>query len=246
MKLLEWLDEYFSKNELETINKLKRDIKVLEATLELREDTIFKLGSDIQSLQKSLLEAKEMSLKDISDAREEAIGQFLNNNRNHYNSYSKIHLGKRLTHWCRNDNDKTPLITGTTYDDIANNCLIETRRMVKYVIDPKENWQTANETITRKAGDCEDGAILLYNMMVASGIPVHRVRLNAGDVKGGGHAYVTYYSDLKGWVILDWCYWFNESVGLQKTWQEAEKYFGIWFSWNEEYVWEDIQDGGAL
>jgi len=93
---------------------------------------------------------------------------------------------------------------------------------------------------------CEDGAILMYNIMAKSGIPAHRVRLNAGEVQGGGHAYITYYSDVRGWVILDWCYWPNAAKNLRQRWSTAKRYFGIWFSWNAEFVWQNIPGGGIL
>jgi hypothetical protein len=84
--------------------------------------------------------------------------------------------------------------------------------------------------------NCEDGAILMANIMVESGIPYWRIRLNAGDVKGGGHAYVTYLREKDNkWYILDWCYWSNESINFGRTWAEAKNYFGIWFSWNNKY-----------
>ena len=84
---------------------------------------------------------------------------------------------------------------------------------------------------------CEDGAILMYNIAVRSGVPVQRLRIDCGDVKGGGHAYVTYLkeSDNK-WYIMDWCYWYRESVNYGKTWDDAKKYFGIWYSFNGDHV----------
>jgi len=106
----------------------------------------------------------------------------------------------------------------------------------KQTHNANEFWQFADETMDSLSGDCEDGAILMANMMVKSGIPYWRVRVNAGDVKGGGHAYVTYLREKDNkWYILDWCYWANESIGFKKTWSSAKKYWGIWFSFNKKY-----------
>lgn len=83
---------------------------------------------------------------------------------------------------------------------------------------------------------CEDGAILMANIMLKSGVPYWRIRLNAGDVQGGGHAYVTYLREKDNkWYVLDWCYWYGDSVNFKKTWKDAKKYFGIWFSWSSKY-----------
>lgn len=132
-----------------------------------------------------------------------------------------------------------PVVSGETNDEKANNCLKYVAQNITYTTDIKgsgEYWQFAYETLSRKKGDCEDGAILLANMALRSGIPYWRIRLNAGDVQGGGHCYVTYLRESDNqWYVLDWCYWFNESVDFQRSWASAEKYFGIWFSWNEKY-----------
>lgn len=104
--------------------------------------------------------------------------------------------------------------------------------------DP-EVWLFAFEALDLKHGDCEDGAILLANIMIKSGIPYWRVRLNTGDVEGGGHCWVTYLRESDNqWLIMDWCYWPNDSLkGI--TWKEAEKYFDIWFSFNQKFIFVD-------
>ncbi len=92
-------------------------------------------------------------------------------------------------------------------------------------------------------GDCEDGAILLANIMVRSGIPYYKVRITAGDVddnKGnrGGHCFVVYYCESKDkWVILDWCYWADENTKIEnrKDYKDENYYKSIWFSWNQYY-----------
>ena len=130
-----------------------------------------------------------------------------------------------------------PTFSGTN-DQIALLCLNNVHSKIRYTSDEKEYWQFAYETYRRGKGDCEDGAILMANMMLLSGIPYWRVRLNAGDVKGGGHAYVTYLREEDNtWYILDWCYWYDESKGFGRNWKDAEKYFGIWGSWNTKYMY---------
>jgi len=141
--------------------------------------------------------------------------------------------------YCHRDSKIYAYKSGTN-DEKALNCFRKVRRDVTYVADlnPGEFWQFAFETLERKKGDCEDGAIYMYVMMLNSGIPYWRIRLNAGDVQGGGHAYLTYLREEDNqWYILDWCYWPKESDNFGKTWKEAKKYFGIWGSWNSKYMY---------
>ena len=134
-------------------------------------------------------------------------------------------------------NSKYPKFTGTD-DEKAIKALRWVKQHIVYTSDKKELWQFAHETLSRGKGDCEDGAILLANVLLYNGIPYYKIRINAGSVKGGGHAYTTYYSEEKeDWYILDWCYWYNECNNLQKTWKEAKKYYNIWFSCNTKYCY---------
>ena len=121
------------------------------------------------------------------------------------------------------------------------------RNEIKYVGEKKEFWKFSYETWRDKFGDCEDGAILMYNIMLNSGIPHWRIRLNCGDVMGGGHAYVTYLKEKDDeWYVLDWCYWYNPN-GVK--WKNAHKYysdsdgkkgFNIWSSLNPEDIFGDL------
>lgn len=135
-----------------------------------------------------------------------------------------------------------------TFDEKASRCLNYVQRTIQYISEKKEYWQFSYETMKRRAGDCEDGAVLLANMMLASGIPYWRIRLNAGWVhhpKAGkeGHCYVTYLREEDNqWYVLDWCYWYKESKDFKRPWSDAEgKYFDIWFSWNAKYVYGSVE-----
>jgi len=132
-------------------------------------------------------------------------------------------------------------VSGSGYDDIANKCLKFVNMNIKYTKDEKEYWQFAYETEKRGFGDCEDFSILLANMMMLSGIPYWRIRLNAGKVEGGGHAWVSYLREKDNeWYVLDGTYWFKESKDFGKLWKDAEKYLEIWASWNAKYVFGDL------
>ena len=136
------------------------------------------------------------------------------------------------------------------YDEIAEKARNYVQQNIRYVPEKKELWQFYFETLFRKEGDCDDGAILMAVIMLKSGIPYWRIRLNAGDVQGGGHAYVTYLREADDeWYVLDWCYWAIESKNFGLPWKQAEKYysdtdgkkgFGIWFSFNTKYIFGDL------
>ena len=109
------------------------------------------------------------------------------------------------------------------------------RKNIKYVSDYKvhaqsEYWQTVDETIMLRTGDCEDGAILILLLAFHSDIRMDLVHLTWGKVIGGGHAYITYTSIYDGVErVLDWCYWFTGAIiKLRKWFSKEEKYMEIW------------------
>jgi len=142
----------------------------------------------------------------------------------------------------------TPTVTGTTNDQKAHNALKLVKKLITYTPDKTEfgmteYWCRAYQTLDHKKGDCEDGAILLANIMLKSGIPYWRIRLNAGDVKGGGHAYVTYCRETDNqFIVLDWCYWYKLSmIKDRKLHRDESDYYGIWFSWNQKYAFGKME-----
>lgn len=63
------------------------------------------------------------------------------------------------------------------------------------------------ETLQRRRGDCEDGAVLLMHMAVTAGVPRERIRLYAPiATRGGGlHASVAYQREKDNvWVWMEW------------------------------------------
>jgi hypothetical protein len=130
-----------------------------------------------------------------------------------------------------------PNMKRDTNDQTAIASLDFVIQRVTYTADDGEFWQFPFETLKRMQGDCEDGAVLLANILLESGVPYWRIRLNAGSVAGGGHCYVTYLAEKDNtWYLLDWCYDYNLSQNLKRTFKSAQDYFGIWFSWNTKYI----------
>lgn len=109
-----------------------------------------------------------------------------------------------------------------------------------------EFWQFAFESLFFKTGDCEDGAILLANMLLVAGVPYWKVRVTAGLVqdptdatgtKSVGHAFVNYYcEDQDKWTVLDWCYWpSTKAIKDRPEYKDEGKYKDVWFSFNQRY-----------
>ena len=64
-------------------------------------------------------------------------------------------------------------------------------------------WQTPTETLSLKAGDCEDFAILMVSMMRAYGAPKDQVYVAVGNVNGDWHAFVVERYSYGAWVEFD-------------------------------------------
>jgi len=138
-------------------------------------------------------------------------------------------------------------------------------RMIQYVGDEtiqgkqiQEFWTFPAETIARRVGDCEDGAILIASLCANLGIPLHRIRVAAGMVRpgagaaDGGHAWATYLRESDNeWIALDWCYFSDESSPVKDKLPvrlRPEYHFGnrVWFSFNDLYSWTHEPDGLRL
>jgi hypothetical protein len=143
-----------------------------------------------------------------------------------------------------------PIIYGCDDDEKAFNGLQWIKNNIKYIEDnsfntykTNEYWAYTYQTLKHKAGDCEDGAILLYNILLRSGIPYWKLRISAGFVinssikKKIGHCYLTYYcEDDDTWKVLDWCWHSNDlEICDRKDYKNEEGYGDVWFSWNQKY-----------
>jgi len=219
-------------------DELIADSEECDKIIEDLEIECLDLESDL-SITKKLLEEAMAKVKAGENELEEYWNTKIQSVNLKYNARGKpMDVRKFLTE----RNDKVISFKTGTYDQRATKCLDWVAKNITYTRDKdmhnrSEFWQYANETMLTRKGDCEDGAILIANMMLASGIPYWRVRPNAGDVKGGGHCYVTYLREKDNvWYMMDWCYWYYSSKDFKKTWQDAKNYFGIWFSWNTKYI----------
>ena len=95
------------------------------------------------------------------------------------------------------------------------------KRNIKAKPEKGEFWKFPFETLRDKEGDCEDLAILLANLLIASGIEAWRVRLCAGKTKAGPHVWVEWF-DGDAWRNLDF-------FGYEPI--------EVWYCWDSEYAY---------
>jgi len=108
-----------------------------------------------------------------------------------------------------------------------------------------EFWMVAEESLFTKKGDCDDGAILLANILVAAGIPGWKVRLTAGwTFDHHGHCYVTYFcSKTRRWVALDWCFHFDRvPIRHRPDYKQSQIYGEVWFSWTRDQAYGKLEE----
>jgi len=137
-------------------------------------------------------------------------------------------------------------------------------KFLTYKSDDKENqtpefWQFPFETLQSQIGDCEDGAILITSLCIAAGVPPFRVKVSAGYVQSaphaetGGHAYAIYLASDSEWRIIDWCYFQDSNIKvlkkpLAKNGGQRNAYKETWFTFNNEYSWNQtsLKLGGRI
>jgi hypothetical protein len=115
----------------------------------------------------------------------------------------------------------TELYTAPTLEK-AKWCLNWVKQNIHYTSESVDYWQSANETLTFKTGDCEDGAILLANMLLAVGISPMDVYLCVIT----NHAFML-YREGKIMLKLDW------TTGQIEPWNHAP----YWLVWSQKNIW---------
>lgn len=254
MNLLNWLDDIFSKDERAKI----KELEVLNENLSKDREDLLKETVDLTA------ELVDIKTKETNKNLNSKLEEYWNTKRPNNDSL-QYHARPRIdseTGTITNENiqvdpriffqsDSTlPVFKGTN-DQIANDTLVWVAQNIKYTTDkkPYEMWQFAFETLDRKAGDCEDGGTLIANILINSGVPYWRVRVNAGDVQIGknkfGHSFCTYLRESDNtWYVLDWCVNPNSCTNFGTKWKDAEEYLNIWFSFNTKFIFGDLPKEG--
>lgn len=183
---------------------------------------------------------------------------------------SKYRTSIRLSNWLSTmdlskiDTILSEIPDSDDYDEQVIYCLRWVKNNITYIGDTQhwgitEYWQTVEETLDSKEGDCEDGAILLYWLCRRKGVPINRLLLMCGDVDGGGHCWLAYrpIQYPLNYVFIDWCYYPNINMipnryfyyirngnSIEEYDNTSEyldgPYNKLWFAFNELYSYPSL------
>jgi len=138
--------------------------------------------------------------------------------KKHFDKYNKM-----------SDDDKVRIVLKWVHDNITYTKDLKVWKVTEY-------WQTPEETMMLKTGDCEDGSILAYCILNYLGVPDNKIWITAGNVVGGGHCYVVYMADSIEEFPIDWCYWYSISYKIKIPYALRNNYYGgerEWFRVNK-------------
>jgi hypothetical protein len=89
---------------------------------------------------------------------------------------------------------------------------------IKSCSEPKDFWKFPEETMKDGFGDCEDGAILLANLLYHSGFPYWKILVSVYKTSTGFHVVVVYDGE-----VLDW---------TNPTTKEIPQEWKLWYCFN--------------
>lgn len=148
-----------------------------------------------------------------------------------------FHIWKQQNHkgvgkepiWRINYNTESHFLKNHGYKDISEVSISYVEDLDEYQTYDFEVKDT--HTFVFKNGlishNCEDGAILLKSMTLCAGVPDWKVKIIAGEVKGGGHAYCTYIRDDDTQTILDWCIVDNYKTKVNMTKGKSKRFIDL-------------------
>lgn len=119
-----------------------------------------------------------------------------------------------------------------------------------YITDKKqhgvvEKWQSAEETLLRRMGDCEDHMTLIHVLLRLAGIPSTRIYSCIGDANKSGninHYWLLFWdtgsleNPRNRWVRLDTTYR-QQVVPIHKKDEYKQGDMKIYYRFNENGVW---------
>lgn len=115
------------------------------------------------------------------------------------------------------------------------------KRNYTYVGEKIEKWQTAEETIIRKKGDCDDLNNLIYILCMLCGVPNWLLWNVIGDTKNGYYHFycLFFYTKRRCLIPIDATYEVElGSMDKQKEFKIGKTYMMPDFIWNEQYIFK--------
>ncbi|MFX0197290.1 MAG: transglutaminase domain-containing protein [Candidatus Hodarchaeota archaeon] len=100
-----------------------------------------------------------------------------------------------------------------------------------------EFWALPTETLQKGCGDCEDQAFLIHSLLLNADVPYDRIKTFGGLVEAGenaplgGHGWTVYRRETDNeWVVLDACYYFDDTpIADRLSLREDTKYVDDFF-----------------
>ena len=229
---------------MKIIDKINEIVFRYKVYPELRK-TIDKQEENKIKLLKKLLRINEKLDELEKQQKENEQETYWNNKRQKKFITWKARDGVKMDVRCFFQTDYTlPRFKGSA-DEIAKRALNYVINRLKYRSDNGERWNYAYETLKNKYGDCEDGAILIANLMLNSKIPYWKIRLNKGWVRYKGkksyHCWCSYLAEDNEWRTMDWCYHFKKCINLNLKWKDSEDYLFVDSSWNSKFSYSGLK-----
>jgi len=121
-------------------------------------------------------------------------------------------------------------------------------RKIEYLqSDGLDPWQFPEETLTLKSGDCEDRALLIASLLLASGISSFNVRVALGkfrvSIKGKhqdfDHVWVMYKSEAGNWQVIEPAHAkkIRTQIDVKKEMPEQAEYVPLYL-FNDVHLWQ--------
>ena len=166
---------------------------------------------------------------------------------------SKFRTKKRLDKFLK-DQFKNPCpeviklarsLRGQDTDTTMINILKWVKKNIKYSSDKKnfgkiEYWANGDLTYSLGSDDCDGMNGLIYYMARLAGVGSQCLYCAIGDVVGGGHFWVLYYSTTHNKLVtIDSTYYYNsKQIKIRQPFKLGNKYKKIWYIFNENNVFK--------
>jgi hypothetical protein len=121
---------------------------------------------------------------------------------------------------------------------------------IAYKAARQDYWQFPDETLWVKEGDCEDRALLMASLLLASGVSGYNVRVALGKLRvsrksGKGrehdHAWVMYKNEEGHWTLLEPLHLHREAKGAFQPARPSglsQAEYIPYFVFNDVHLWE--------
>jgi hypothetical protein len=121
---------------------------------------------------------------------------------------------------------------------------------IKYKAARRDYWQFPDETLWVKEGDCEDRALLMASLLLASGVSGYNVRVALGKLRVSlksakrreyDHAWVMYKNEEGRWIILEPLHLHRKAKGAfdpKRSSGLTQAEYIPYFVFNDVHLWE--------